>query len=139
MSAAMLLDRLEKVRARGPGQWSARCSAHYDKTPSLSVKETTDGRVLVHCHAGCDVDEVIGAVGLELSDLFPPRESTGAPLQRRRLLPAGQALEIIRDEAMLIAVAGANLANGIDLTDDDLDRVLQAAGRIGALADEVAA
>lgn len=134
----MLLDKLEKVRARGPGQWSARCPAHDDKGPSLSVRETTDGRVLVHCFGGCDVDEVVRAVGLELSDLFPPRESSGAPLQRRRLLPAGQALEIIRDEALLIAVAGANIANGIELTDGDLDRVLQAAGRIGALADEVA-
>ncbi|MBC7480710.1 MAG: DNA primase [Rhizobacter sp.] len=137
MSAAVLLDRLDKVRARGPGQWSACCPAHDDKGPSLSVKETADGRVLLHCFAGCEVDEVTAAVGLDLADLFPPRETSGAPLQRRHLLPAGQALELIHDEGQLIAVAGVNIAHKVTLTDADLDRVLQAAGRISALLDGV--
>ena len=85
MSADVLLSLLDKVRSRGPGQWSARCPAHDDDGPSLSIKETPDGVVLVRCFAGCSVDEVVGAVGLDLADLFPPRESHGAPLQRRRL------------------------------------------------------
>ena len=135
----MLLSRLPKVRARGPGQWSAQCPAHDDKGPSLSIKEMPDGRVLVHCFAGCNVDDVTAAVGLALSDLFPPRESSGAPLRRNRLLPPGQAIELIHDEGQLIAVAGANIANKVRLTDADLARVLQAAGRIAALLDGVRA
>ena len=46
-------------RKAGNG-WSARCPAHDDRTPSLSLRDTGDGRVLVHCHAGCHKDEVIG-------------------------------------------------------------------------------
>jgi hypothetical protein len=39
--------------------WSARCPAHNDRRPSLSVRDTGDGKVLVRCHAGCDQDDVI--------------------------------------------------------------------------------
>ena len=45
-------------RKAGSG-WSARCPAHDDSTPSLSLRDTGDGKVLIRCHAGCDQDEVI--------------------------------------------------------------------------------
>jgi len=44
---------------RAGGGWSARCPAHDDRTPSLSLRDTHDGLVLAHCHAGCDQDEVV--------------------------------------------------------------------------------
>ncbi len=45
-------------RTAGSG-WSAHCPAHDDRTQSLSLRETPDGKVLVRCHAGCDQDAVI--------------------------------------------------------------------------------
>jgi putative DNA primase/helicase len=45
-------------RKSGRG-WSARCPAHDDRTPSLSLRDTPDGRVLAYCHAGCKQEEVI--------------------------------------------------------------------------------
>jgi len=48
----------------------ACCPAHTDKNPSLSIKETQDGDVLLHCFSGCGVDDVLAALGLEMSDLF---------------------------------------------------------------------
>lgn len=45
-------------RKAGSG-WTARCPAHDDHTPSLSLRDADDGKVLVRCHAGCDQDEVI--------------------------------------------------------------------------------
>ena len=139
MSADALLSRLDRVRARGPGQWSARCPAHDDKGPSLSIKETPEGVVLLRCFAECAVSEVVSAVGLDLADLFPPRESHHGPLLRRRLLAAGQALDLLHDEAQLIALFGSNIAHGVELTDADRDRCLTAAGRIAYLRDEVRA
>jgi putative DNA primase/helicase len=65
-----LLARLERVRKQGSG-FTALCPAHSDRNPSLSVIRGDDGRVLVRCHAGCTVEEVTAAVGLELRDLFP--------------------------------------------------------------------
>jgi hypothetical protein len=51
--------------------WMARCPAHEDSTPSLSIKETRDGRLLVHCHAGCEQTAVISA--LQARGLWPTR------------------------------------------------------------------
>jgi hypothetical protein len=68
-----VLPRLEGVRPGGGGHsWTARCPAHGDKKPSLSVRIGDDERVLLHCHAGCPIDEVVSRLGLELSDLFAP-------------------------------------------------------------------
>ena len=65
-----ILQRLKKVKNAGPGQWSALCPAHEDKKPSLSVAMGSDGKVLLHCHAGCDVKDIVAAIGLQESDLF---------------------------------------------------------------------
>lgn len=142
MTAETLLSRLERVRQRTADQWSARCPVHDDKGPSLSVRELADGRVLLHCFAGCEVDEIVGAVGLTLTDLFPPSAPAGqgaVPVGRRRLLSAGQALELLEHESLVVAVTAANIANGLDLSDADRDRALQAAARIAYLRDEVQA
>lgn len=50
---------------------SARCPAHDDHKPSLSIGQGEDGRVLIHCHAGCSPADVLAAVGLRPADLFP--------------------------------------------------------------------
>jgi putative DNA primase/helicase len=42
--------------------WTAPCPAHDDRTPSLSIRDAEDGRILVHCHAGCDQEQVIAAL-----------------------------------------------------------------------------
>lgn len=60
-----------KARSSGHRQWSARCPAHNDRSPSLSITEGRDGRVLLFCHAGCDIDEIAEALGIEIRDLFP--------------------------------------------------------------------
>lgn len=66
-----LLDRLEKVKRAQGRRWTARCPAHFDKSPSLSISESAEGVVLVKCHAGCATEEVLAAVGLSFRDLFP--------------------------------------------------------------------
>jgi putative DNA primase/helicase len=48
---------------------NARCPAHDDRTASLSV-DYRDGKVLVKCHAGCAVEEVLDRMGLTFEDLF---------------------------------------------------------------------
>ncbi len=70
-SVERLLERLEGVKRNG-SCWMARCPAHDDHTPSLSVREGSDSRVLIHCHAGCATDDVVAAAGLTLADLMPP-------------------------------------------------------------------
>lgn len=47
---------------RAGSSWIARCPAHNDRTPSLSITDASNGKVLVRCHAGCDQLEVIAAL-----------------------------------------------------------------------------
>jgi hypothetical protein len=51
-----------------------RCPAHDDKKPSLSITEGRDGRVLLHCFCGCEVEVICASVGIKLRDLFPPKK-----------------------------------------------------------------
>lgn len=69
-----VLATLERVKPAGHGHWKARCPAHDDRNPSLSIKEGDNGTVLIKCFAGCDVASVVGAMGLQMADLFPPRD-----------------------------------------------------------------
>jgi hypothetical protein len=59
------------------GGWTALCPAHEDHHPSLAIREGPDGQVLLHCFAGCKVEAVAAATGLEMADLFPTRKATG--------------------------------------------------------------
>lgn len=133
----LLLARLEKVRQRHPGQYSACCPAHADKGPSLSVRETPDGSVLLHCFAGCGFNEIVSAVGLQPQDLFPPRERPSkGPRRVAGLLTPSQALELLTREAHLVAVCAGILSEGRPLSTDDRNRLMQASGRVLAIARE---
>ncbi len=72
MSIMEFLARLTGVKKSGSG-WTARCPAHDDGNASLSIKEGKDSRILLKCFAGCPVESVVGALGLHLADLFPPK------------------------------------------------------------------
>ena len=132
-----VLAYLPDAKPSGRDRWRTWCRACGGNTSALSVGVGDGDSVLLKCWKGCTVEEVIGAIGLEMHDLFPPKFTASAPMRRRRLLTAGQALELLNDEAQLIALAGSNIGHGIELTDADRDRVLQAAGRIAFLRDEV--
>ncbi len=71
---ATLLARLEGVRQVGPDRWAARCPAHEDRSPSLSIRATDDGKTLLHCFVGCAPDDILAAVGLAWKDLYPDRD-----------------------------------------------------------------
>jgi putative DNA primase/helicase len=61
---------LEAAGSRRQGRdW--QCPAHDDRQASLSVAEGRDGRVVLHCHAGCRTEDVIATLGLGWADLFP--------------------------------------------------------------------
>ncbi|WP_200210894.1 AAA family ATPase [Micromonospora coerulea] len=63
-----LRDATGLVRQSG-GQWQARCPAHEDRNPSLSVRPI-EGSVLVHCHAGCQLVDVLAALNMTPRDLY---------------------------------------------------------------------
>jgi len=130
-----ILSQLTKVRSIKPNHWEACCPAHDDKEPSLAIKETDDGYVLIKCFAGCEVEDIVNAIGVNMSDLFPDNDIKRVKV-KRKLIPPSQALALLDQEANLIAVAAGNIAHGVTLTEADLKRVTQAASRINWLREE---
>ena len=136
MTAHEILERLEKVRSIGTDRWLACCPAHDDKHPSLSIKVGATGAGLVHCWAGCSTDAVLGALGMEMADLFPGRKLP-ASVQRRNRFNTSDALQGIAFEATLVALMAKNVADGKVPTQAEKDRLFIAAGRINAAVAEV--
>jgi len=78
----LVLSKLDGV-SRSGDQWMARCPAHKDRDPSLSVSKGDDERALLNCFKGCDTEDIVRALGLSMSDLFfSPNES---PSSRREV------------------------------------------------------
>ncbi len=142
----LVLSRLEpfRLRASSSDRWRACCPGHGGKNASaLSVGVGDNGAVLLRCWHGCGVEQVAAGLGLELSDLFPPRPpAPGAgtpPMRRRRLLTAAQALELLELESTVTILAAADMARGDTLDDETRARLLKSAARITAMRDEVRA
>lgn len=110
-----LLSRLEGVRRTGADQWAARCPSHQDKSPSLSIRAGDDGRILLHCFAGCSALDVMQAVGLTLADLFPIRLKPQTPQERRQAREAFKrgawlaALNVVASETELVLIFARSL------------------------------
>jgi hypothetical protein len=128
MSVDTLLQRLTKVKG-GKGHWTACCPAHEDRSPSLAVTETDDGRILLKCFANCSVQEIVGAISMDMTDLFPDSNDHYKPKVKNAFY-ATDLLKVIEFETLVVSVAANNLANGMKLSDDDRSRLKQAQERI---------
>ena len=131
--AANLIARLDGIRETGAGQWIARCPAHDDRSPSLSIKQVDD-RVLIHCFAGCEVGDVMASIGLTLADLYDrPLAHHKAPLsayQRHRHGQAAEAIRAVQDEMGVIAVLTEQVVSGFALDPAELERLKLAMQRV---------
>ena len=121
-------ERLDGIRER-PDGFVAKCPAHEDRDPSLSVKDGGD-RVLLHCFAGCSASDVLVAIGLDWRDAFldehrPEQIQPSLRVMDRRRLARSHALEFT-----ILAIEDQQPAT--DPT--DVARVRVARERIASLA-----
>ena len=116
MRSDLILSRLDKVKRMGGNQWMACCPAHEDKSPSLSIFENHDGRILVNCFAGCGGSDVMTAIGLSLSDLYPD----GA---LDNWFKGAQTRRSLRDKtsSIVLEIAQAKRARGERLTSSEIE------------------
>lgn len=127
-----LISRLERVKRTGTGRYMARCPGHEDRTASLSIRELDDERILLHCFAGCNVGEVLSAVGMTINDLFSERIQTSTGKPERRPFPAADVIRALAFEVNVVAVVAADVAQGVLIDEKTKDRVLLAVSRINA-------
>ena len=96
MSAGIIFDLAEHFNAKRIGKgWMAKCPAHDDRKPSLSIDEGGNGRVLLKCHSGCELDAILAAAGLTKRALFPGHElrDRAIPARTRNALARARRLE----------------------------------------------
>lgn len=118
MSAHDIVSRLDHCRQVGSDKWMARCPAHDDRGPSLSIKDVGDGRTLIHCFAGCGAIDVLAAIGMEPSDLYPPTDRNYQSITRKRR-------ELTVDE-LVVEIGRADMRKGKRLEGKDLERFREA-------------
>src|SRR5262245_8453537 len=85
------LQHFDNVQSAADG-WKARCPTHDDRSrDSLSISLGNEGRVLLHCFAGCTIEAILAKVGLRMRHLFPPgtrrTQSTDARQAENRPIP----------------------------------------------------
>lgn len=122
MNVEEFVKLLDGVHPTSRG-WSACCPAHDDSQPSLGVSIGNDGRILVHCFAGCTPQEICKALDLHLRDLFVTQQSDPRvrkkqrrrererEQERRRRHLEGFRIDLLRDATNLIYAA-----RGIDIS-----------------------
>jgi hypothetical protein len=142
VSVKALLSRLD-ARANGRDRWRCACPVCGERNKStLSIGIGDTGAVLLRCFKdGCSVEQIAQALGLELSDLFPPRPDApgggNGPVKRRRLISASQALDLLGTEMTLALVCASDMAEGKALDETTRERLLQGAARVSMLREEV--
>jgi len=147
MRTGLLLSRLAAVRPVGANRWLARCPAHQDRSPSLSIR-TAGARTLFHCHAGCDPDDILAAVGLSWRELYADDPWRAAEAQgiahaghqhRRQVLRRELHNGIDMDvERAILRICAADLRVGKVLSPEDRGRLEVARERIRAAEGDAA-
>lgn len=136
-----LIDALHEqgVRKAGGGGYRARCPVcGITSNGTLSFRETVDGAVLLKCFKSeCCVEQIAAAVGLTVTDLFPPRDSQGSPMKRRGLLTAQEALDMLDTDMQIGVLVISEFLHGGDVSVEDYSRLIAAANHIGYLRQEV--
>jgi hypothetical protein len=132
-----LLNKLNKVKRTSTNQYIACCPAHDDKSPSLSITDKGDGKILINCYAGCGTEDVLDSIGMSFEDIMPPKviEHKVAPIKQK--VYASDALKVIQLESRIVIMAAYELRRNKPMTEQDLARLELAMERIN-IASEMA-
>ena len=130
------------LRLDGRGKWRTTACAFHDGSDSMRVNLQTGAFV---CMAGCGArggDVLAYRMAAHGEDFITAAKALGAWVDdgkptptRPTPIPPRDAIQLIARECNLIAVAAGNIANGVSLTENDLERVLMAAGRINTVVE----
>lgn len=102
-----VLSKVLSPREEGDG-WRAFCPAHSDDSPSLMISRGEGGRLLLKCHAGCETDKVLAAMGLGWGAVMGG--GSAAPYTGPRRTKAAEAELAFRDEVYRFLVGRLTLS-----------------------------
>lgn len=134
MSIQSLLSNLKKVKKTGNGKWMACCPSHQDKTASLTITESNDGRILLNCFAGCDTYSILRNVGLDWEDVMPDNVIDHRIKPEKQVIYATDALRLIRFETQVVLVIAYDMKKG-KIDSEMVDRLEKAMQLINKASD----
>ncbi len=117
-----LLARLVGVKRTAPNKWVAKSPTRNERTASLSIRQTDDGRILIHDFGGSDAGEILAALGISWLQLIPPhlrRDKRAFTPAERQGHNAQAALNAIHNAAIVTRICANQMADGIQLTRPD--------------------
>lgn len=136
-AAAKLLDRLDRPRQTRPGSWSAGCPVCQSRHGRpIALRETDEGRCLLHAFCGCSTESVLNALGLELRDLFERPIAHHVPPSASRI-SARDLLQLLDEEILVASVIASVFVNDRMLDEPTWSRLATAARRIGRARDHI--
>jgi hypothetical protein len=135
-----LLAGLPNARPTGPGRWLAACPGPLhrrgDRNRSLSLGETAEGVVLLHCFAGCEPGEILAVLGLDLRDLYPPQlDEPGTPGGRPKVppIPWRDVFLALETDLTVCQLAFSDLAAGKTFSPGDAAYLAQRAENLATI------
>lgn len=130
-----LLSRLDGVKKTGTNRWTAKSPTRNERTASLSIKQTDDGRVLLHDFGGSDAAEILAALGIiSWIQLIPPhlRRKDAHAKPERQGFPCFDALRALSLDCIVVQIAANRVLDGPPLEDSDIAHLQAASRRIDA-------
>lgn len=126
----LVLERVQKARKVSADSYMACCPAHDDKSPSMRITQR-DGRVLIHCMAGCTPDDILDAIGLKWNDLYEDKwdAAKAAAFAQKTRMPRIDPLD---HERTIIEIALSDDAKGKKFSMEDRARIELALERLEA-------
>ncbi len=136
-AADKILDRMHNVRRLKPGAWMAGCPCCQSrKGRPVAITDSGDGRVLINAFCGCSTEAVLGAMGLEMADLFDQPLAVSLPPTKTQF-SARDLLNVLSEEISVVAILAAQAVDKRELAEDDWNRLAKAANRIWAARDHI--
>jgi len=123
----------DSVRARGNGKWTAKCPAHDDRTPSLSISVDPNGTVGVKCWVGCTFEAIADSLSLKASDFFADKIKAPFTFGAKMDYFTGEAIKALYDEILFIHIACNDIVSGRGIKKSDLARTEKAMGRLNVI------
>lgn len=98
----------------------------------MNVKEMPDGKLLVICRAGCDIQSILEATGQPWSVLFAENDERQYRREVSKAFPAADVLRALAFESLVVCVVAGDVHQRKEISDGDWDRLLTAYQRIEA-------
>jgi len=117
-----ILARFSKVYQSGTDQYQCLCPVHNDKNASLGIK-FQDDKVIMHCFAGCQTEDILKSIGLTWNDIMPNSvDDDWKPSHRIKFNPYA-VLKSMQDDYLYIMLSAIEIRKGNQLTEEDMDKL----------------